>query len=482
MEKRGKVAIVGGGVAGASVALVLGALRIDVTLFEAGESLVSGPPMCHLHAGGNLYREISDEQCLRLLRESIEFVRLYPDIIDYRPTVIAVPVEDSGSPETLLPRLKLLQQEYEKLIALDPENAVLGASEAYYRLYGREDLERLRDDSDKPEPRSFDEWMVPVAKGVDLDRIQYPLVLVQEFGINMFRLGATATLGLQEMENGTLLMQTTVEHIEVEHDGSGWILSYKRNGKEKKETFDYLINAAGYRSGMIDAMLGFSIPRFVEFKAAYVTQWRENRQQWPEIVFHGERGTPRGMAQFTPYPGGYFQLHGMTKTITLFEDGLVRCDEAGKRPKLDAFFIRKLEEGWSEEEVRERTEAAIAHVARFIPAFHSAEVASKPLYGAQQIPGDDPDLRAAEVSFEGERYARCEIVKASSVLAMSDAIADRLAALGCLEREGLDRERIFNSLKGLGEAELSRHAEALCVARGYPKALASRTVERLRSV
>lgn len=88
MKKFGKIAIVGGGVAGASVALVLGELGVSVTLFEAGESLVSGPPMCHLHAGGNLYREISDEQCKRLLKESIEFVRLYPSVIDYRPTVI----------------------------------------------------------------------------------------------------------------------------------------------------------------------------------------------------------------------------------------------------------------------------------------------------------------------------------------------------------------------------------------------------------
>jgi len=322
--------------------------------------------------------------------------------------------------------------------------------------------------------------MIPVARGVDLDSVQYPVILVQEFGINMFRLGAAATLALRQMDNTTLLMETKVELIEAREDGSGWILSYEEEGEEKQEGFDYLINAAGFRSGMIDAMLGFTIPRFVEFKAAYVTQWREETQRWPEIVFHGERGTPRGMAQFTPYPGGYFQLHGMTKTITLFEDGLVQCDPSSNRPKLDAFFIRKLEEGWSKEEVEERTRAAIAHVARFIPAFESATVASKPLYGAQQIPGDDPELRAAEVSFEGERYARCEIVKASSVLAMSDAIADRLTRLGCLSEER-DRQRIFASLASLDEDELSRYAKKLCVARGYPEALASRTVDTLEA-
>ncbi|EDQ02061.1 hypothetical protein [Shewanella benthica] len=39
--------------------------------------------------------------------------------------------------------------------------------------------------------------------------------------------------------------------------------------------------------------------------------------------FYGERGTPQGMAQLTPYPDGYFQLHGMTQDITPFNNGLV---------------------------------------------------------------------------------------------------------------------------------------------------------------
>ena len=479
MAKQGKIAIVGGGVAGASVALVLGAMGADVTLFEAGENLVSGPPMCHLHAGGNLYREISDAQCLRLLRESIEFVRLYPTVIDYRPTVIAVPIEDSGTAEALLSRLELLKREYEKLITLDPENAVLGASDDYYRLYSREDLERLRESSNTKEIQGFDVWMVPVAKEVDPDQVQYPLILVQEFGINMFRLGAAVTLALRQMTHGKLLMRTKVVHIEAGSDGKSWRIEYEQEGKKHIETYDYLINAAGYRSGMMDKMLGFEVSRYVEFKAAYVTEWKQNRRQWPEVVFHGERGTPRGMAQFTPYPGNYFQLHGMTKTITLFDGGLVRCDQKSEQMRLDAAFIRKLEEGWSKREIQERTEAAIKHIAHFIPEFQSAIVASKPLYGAQQIPGDDPELRAAEVSFEGERYARCEIVKASSVLAMSDAIADRLVKLGCLEASMRDRKRIFGSLNGVEEQELSRYAKMLCVARGYPEALASRTIEVL---
>ncbi len=51
----------------------------------------------------------------------------------------------------------------------------------------------------------------------------------------------------------------------------------------------------------------------VEFKAAYITQWNECVGQWPEVIIHGKRKTPEGMAQLTPYPGNYFQIHGMTE-------------------------------------------------------------------------------------------------------------------------------------------------------------------------
>ncbi len=93
-----RIAVVGGGIAGSTIALYLSELGLDVSLFEKGPSLVSGPPICHLHAGGNLYREISDQQCVTLLRESIDLVRFYPDAVDYRPTVIAVPEDDKGRP------------------------------------------------------------------------------------------------------------------------------------------------------------------------------------------------------------------------------------------------------------------------------------------------------------------------------------------------------------------------------------------------
>ena len=64
------IGIIGGGVGGATIALRLSEQGANVVLLEKESSLVNGPPMCHLHAGGNLYREISDQQCFDLLQQS----------------------------------------------------------------------------------------------------------------------------------------------------------------------------------------------------------------------------------------------------------------------------------------------------------------------------------------------------------------------------------------------------------------------------
>ena len=131
------IGIIGGGIAGATAALHFAELGLNVSVFERGPSLVDGPPICHLHAGGNLYREISQQQCVQLLKESIETVKLYRHTLNIRPTVIAVPKKDAGQPEDLLPRLDVIQQAYQELVINDPSNQVLGNPSHYYKLYSR---------------------------------------------------------------------------------------------------------------------------------------------------------------------------------------------------------------------------------------------------------------------------------------------------------------------------------------------------------
>ena len=476
IDKNIKIAIVGGGVAGSSMALYLGQLGIKVTLFEKEPSLVCGPPFCHLHAGGNLYRDISDEQCIKLLKQSIDFLHFYPYVVDYRPTVIVLPTTDSSTPNALLPRLKLLKGEYEVLIAADVNNKVLGESSEYYKLYSRNEIELLKEQSIITKPQSSDEWMIPVAKNIDLDKVQFPLIMVQEYGLNLFRLAAGASLTLEQLDSVTLRTKTIVSDIQEECNTNAWNITYIKDDETQQESFDYLINSAGFRTGKIDDLLGAPCKAMVEFKAAYVSKWEgSNDTLFPEIIFHGERGTPQGMGQFTPYPDGYFQLHGMTKDITLYADGLVSNTLLSCQPQLGQNFIEKIENTWTKEETAQRTNSAIKHLSQFIPAFSNASVGSKPLFGAQQIPGDDPTLRVAEVSFPTRRYARCEIVKVSSVMDMIDAVIKQFIKLGYAD-SSVQGKRDFEYSKHLTDDDITRYAQKLCKEREYPISLGNRNV------
>ena len=90
-------------------------------------------------------------------------------------------------------------------------------------------------------------------------------------------------------------------------------------------------------------MLNIKRESLVEFKSAYITKWEDCNYLWPEVIFFGKRGTPTGMGQFTPYPNGHFQIHGMTEDITLFKNGLVKNSKESSQPLLDQEFISKIE-------------------------------------------------------------------------------------------------------------------------------------------
>ncbi|MBY5991233.1 FAD-dependent oxidoreductase [Ferrimonas balearica] len=464
-QTRPRVGIIGGGVAGATVALRLAQQgHVDVVLMEKGPSLVNGPPMCHLHAGGNLYREISDAQCLKLLQQSIDTLKLYPHVANVRPTVIAVPTRDGGDPQALLPRLQRVQAAYAELVAADPENRVLGDPEHYYRLFDRDAMMALRDAPLPERPATPEQWMIPLAKTLDFDRVQWPLVLVQEYGLSLFRLAASAELELARHPQVRVMTHTAL--TDVRPQGAGWALHCRHRGEEQVVGVDYLVNACGYRTGELDDKLGEPRQRLVEFKAAYLAFWPEAQGHWPEVIFHGQRGTPEGMAQLTPYGRGLFQLHGMTEGITLFRQGLVASGARSAQPKLDPRFERKIQWGWEPEVVQSRSENAIAHLSHFLPGFASARPGGPPLFGAQQIPGTDPSLRAADVSFGRHRYARTEIVKASSALTAANAIVDALA------REGWAAGPDERPQPPLSRQAVVQKAVALAQARNYPDALA----------
>ena len=480
-----RVGIIGGGIAGSTIALRLAQTNAHITLFEEGTSLVNGPPVCHLHAGGNLYPDISEQQCMTLLEQSIATMKLYPQAINKRPTVIVFPQRDDSDMAALLPRLQLLQRHYQQLIRIDASNQLLGAPEDYYRLVSHADMLALRHKTQPPQPNSVTDWLIPLAKKLDFSQIKFPLVLVQEYGLSLFRIAASTELSLNAMANCQLLTNNRVTQV-AKTAHNTWLVSHRTHRNTNvgagsnddvdasKDSLqitevDYLINACGYRTGVIDDLADAKKQRMVEFKAAYISHWPQ-QELWPEVIFHGKRGTPHGMAQLTPYPDGYFQLHGMTEEITLFKDGLAKSSATSAQPQLAASFISKLEQGWPQTEVEARTTKAIAHLAHFIPNFANAKVAGKPLFGAQQIPGDDISLRAYDVSFANQNYARAEIVKASSALPVAEQI---MAQLDNDERfPALTLAPDSTPLPQLSLQDIRQRAIDIAVARHYPPALA----------
>ncbi|MDC5855808.1 FAD-dependent oxidoreductase [Vibrio europaeus] len=463
-----KIAIIGGGIAGATAAVHMAELGLDVHLIEKGNGLISGPPICHLHAGGNLYREISTDQCIELLKQSIDTARLYPQTINRRPTVIAVPYSDGGSPEELYERLITIQSCYAELVAEDPANKVLGEPCDYYKFYSREDLEELMEQQQPTKPKSIDDWMIPFAKHTDLDALKFPVVAVEEHGWSVFRIAASATLALEAIPNCTLMTNTQVTGVEERADS--WMIECVSQDNEPQILeFDFLVNACGYETGSIDDLANKPRERLVEFKAAYVTKWSECNELWPEVIFHGPRGTPNGMAQLTPYPDGVFQLHGMTKDITLFDDGLVASNQSTSQPHLPLRLKRKIQKGWDEDVIVERSRKAIDHMARYIPDYQQANEYGTPLFGAQQIPGRDDTLRAADVTFEGEHYARVEVVKGSSAY---EAAIKLVKEWRLHDYQDNNIESLHPMMMSLSAENIEAKAQQLAVERAYPEQLA----------
>ena len=491
-----RVGILGGGTAGATIAIRLAALGLETYVFEKNKSLIDGPPMCHLHAGGNLYREIPDEDCVALLKQCIDILRLYPYTIDVRPTVFAVPTRDEGLPEDLLPRLDILTDAYRKLIAEDVNNKVLGEPEDYYQLYSHEQLIELSAREQVTVPSTVDEWMIPVAKYLDLNKVKFPLIVVQEYGWNIFRLAASAQLALEGYEHAHVFNDTQVKQVmpvdcencsNADHHVTKWRIDYQQGAgldaegqsNEKTESIevDYLVNACGFRTGVIDDMVGVKVTRMVEFKSSYITHWDDTGGQIPEIIVYGNRGTPEGMAQLTPYPGGYFQIHGMSKFITLFDDGLVASSKDSAQPKLPPQYVHYIEDGWDKAPLQARSQQAIDYVAEFVPTFHSARTVGNALYGGQQIPGEDDTLRVADVSlYSNIRYARAENVKASSTLIAADQIVDELAALGLIDRDAKENSNRYSHnwsyLAHNDSVTIDGIARELAKERGFPVAMA----------
>lgn len=460
-----RVGIIGGGVSGAVTALRLSELGIHNYLFEKKENLVSGPPFCHLHAGGNLYPEIPLEECKTLLKQSIEMARLLPDSIDKRPTFIAIPTNEKYSIDFIVDRLQSLTGYYQQLVSEDPQNEILGPVDEYFKVYHQDDILELSKTKTQATPKTSDEWMRNAIEIVDTSKLKTPIILVQEYGWNFFRVAAQAQLALKKSEFCDLNLRTNIQSVEDVSDNPGFDGNWLVRTEEDTFEVDYLVNSAGYKNSELEGNLTVKEESHVEFKASYVSKWKSPHGLIPEIVIHGERGTPNGMVQLTPYSDDYYQIHGMTHDVTLFDGGLLKLDQENSQVNFNSSIKERLESGWDQVDIDTRTHKAIQSVAQYIPAFSNAIVGGPPLFGAQQIPGNNPDLRVGEVSFPHKNYARSEIVKASSALTVANQI---LSDLGQSNKQDSESQ----ILSYVNKSDLDVKAIELAASRHFPTAMA----------
>jgi hypothetical protein len=471
-----KVGIIGGGISGSVTALQLAQYGIETILFEQGESLVNGPPFCHLHAGGNLYPDISLEQCQQLMRQSIEMARLFPQSIDERPTFISVPKSEHLEVSQMEEKLRFLANYYQQLIDEDASNELLGPPSNYYTTYSYDELMALSKQAPVSRPQSHDEWMANATKYIDIESLKMPVFMVSEYGWNLFRLSAQVNLALKEVQACTVKTNTKVTDIKdvrLQNLDHNWEIITK----EASYHVQYLVNASGHETARIDSYMQLNSSRLVEYKAAYVSKWQPIPGLIPELIFHGERGSTHGMAQLTPYSGDYYQIHGMTKDITLFDNGLIQSNEQQSPAEFDTDIQQKIARAWDPAEINGRTEAAIRYTAQYVPSFQSATVGGPPLHGAQQIPGDDPSLRVGEVCFPCSSYARSEIVKASSALTVALQIHQKMQEESIVPTVQTDAKH--NALlERVSKAEIDALASELASQRGYPSALSRLLIEK----
>lgn len=477
MSKVYTVGIVGGGISGSICALELAKYDINNILFEQGESLVSGPPFCHLHAGGNLYPDISVEQCKALMLQSIEMASLFPHAIDQRPTLISIPKSEKYEPEFIENRLNSLVEYYKQLIAEDSNNEVLGNPDLYYKAYTNKDLDALAKQPSVKQPKSFDQWMSNAIKLIDYQSLKTPVFLVQEFGWNLFRTAAQAQLALEETEACSVKTSTEVTSI---NDVRNQNLDYNWEICTKDSVYkvQYLVNSCGFKTGHIDTFLNLHAERLIEYKAAYIAKWQPIDGLIPELIFHGERGSTHGMLQITPYCENYYQIHGMTQNITLFENGLLHSKNKESEVEFDEDIKQKINRAWPEEEINTRTKNAIEFAARYVPAFKSANVGALPLHGAQQVHGNDLSLRVGELSFPTQFYARCEIIKASSALTVASQIIANIEDEKIIPPI-LSKTKQNNLLNKISKNDIDTRAKELAVKRGYPEALSRLVIDRI---
>lgn len=291
------VKIIGGGISGVMSAIQLSKNKnFDITIYEERNTLLKSLPYCHLHAGGFLYPEMSLNDCQNLLIDCLDFAEYFPDAILKRPTIIAYNKKSKFTTNSLIFKCKLMKLQY-RIWSNKNKNFPLGEVDKYYSIYNKGETNG----------NIYVENFFKLLK--DKDSIKYPIICVNEFGIN------------QKIVEKQLMKELNNTNVKV--------LLNTRFNFNFYEIPDLLINATGYQIGK----------GVLELKTSFLTiKSTLPKLKLPEIAIIGERNTENSLIQLTPTSEyAIFQVHYMNnnssiiKQFTDIKDIYMNDNEYNKR-------------------------------------------------------------------------------------------------------------------------------------------------------
>jgi hypothetical protein len=279
------VAIVGGGIAGTTAAILLAKHGVKVDLYEKNPRIFmeSSKIPAHLYAG-TMYFNLGSDTVKHCMEDAFQFANRLPFAVNPRPTVAAIAVEDEREPKDMIAACEANRSLYVELLSKEKFKPVFGAPEEFCQSFTRKDLERLREVTEiSPE---VNPWMVSFAKNTQLDSLKYPVLLMQEFGLDMrFAAGYFEELIEEEIERGNLRFYTNSQVLSAKfEEGRVWIQIDDGNKVQSPITRDYslLVDASGRNLGRLESNLGIAESRYIDVKVAGLLVSNQVRDpQWP---------------------------------------------------------------------------------------------------------------------------------------------------------------------------------------------------------
>lgn len=390
-----QIAVIGGGIGGCLSALQMAQSGHRVTIYEAEEDIcmLASKIPAHLYGGGPGYCHLPAEERDGIFRSSLEFAKLLPQAMNARPTVFAFRTNDKRTAAQLVDAAERQAGLYREMVRQDPSNAVFGPPDSYLSTYSKERVLALRSAPALDPPTSNDHWMGNWARQMTveaLDGLQWPIAIVMEPGINMFRARECLRQALTDahvtVQTGTRV--SSVHNLPSEGGMPGKVQIGA--GAAGPRAYDYMINTAGLESGWIDDAMGKSAPRSIDVKFAGVIQSSpEDMRGMPQCYI---MGSP--MVHVTPYSNGMSVINVTTNDCTYVKGGKV-TSKAGEPsdPVLDPELRAVVDAHPKDPKALKRVENMLVHLRVDMPGIASRSVPHSALGGYVPIAGADLQAR-----------------------------------------------------------------------------------------